>query len=232
VTHIFCRCGYLPRTWRVDRDTPRVGSVYVRGPASNPPSPFYLTTCQAVGFRWGWDPTVCGADVDRTVIGIPMCKRHARVAECPLSHYDRDVEQRWRERTERYEKMPVILTDGGRKDAGFGHARGDCVYRAIAIANRIPYKHVAESLFRMGADKRMNGVPGFVYEPFLQRLGWIKTRPKGIFLRKGMLPMGRLIVLVSKHMLTVIDGTIYDTYDSSQRGTRRVQAYYTKEVPA
>lgn len=170
MSHMFCRCGYLPRVWRVDRDHPMVGSVYVRRKAfyTSSYATFYETTCQAVGFRWGWDPTVCGADVAKQVDGVPLCKRHARVAE---------------------------------------------------------------DLFRLGADRKMNGVPNYLSMHYLEMLGWKRTKVTRTFLRKGSLPMGRIIVLTPRHMLAVIDGVIHDTYDSSKRGTRKVQAIYTKVEP-
>jgi hypothetical protein len=50
-----------------------------------------------------------------------------------------------------------------------------------------------------------------------------------VHLRDGELPMGRLIVKVSKHVVAVIDGVINDTHDPSRNGTRCVYGYYTKE---
>lgn len=45
-------------------------------------------------------------------------------------------------------------------------------------------------------------------------------------LREGELPNGRLIVSVSRHMVAVIDGVIYDTHDPSRDGTRCVYGYW------
>lgn len=224
MTHVFCKCGYLPRAWSV-KDVPRIGSVPVRYDHAD--SPF----CMAVGFRWGWDQVTCGKDAKRAIDGVPMCLRHARVATCHLPHDTWSIHQRWKDRTAAYEKMPVVITDGGAKEAGFARTTGDCVYRAIAIAEQRPYREVAEALFSLGADQKRNGVPAYVYGGYLLRNGWRKVLAKGIFLRRdGGLPAGRLLVHVVRHLLAVIDGTIYDTWDSSANGTRRVKYFYVKET--
>jgi hypothetical protein len=49
-----------------------------------------------------------------------------------------------------------------------------------------------------------------------------------VHLRDGELPQGRLIVAVSKHIVTVIDGVIRDTHDPSRDGTRCVYGYWRK----
>jgi hypothetical protein len=47
-------------------------------------------------------------------------------------------------------------------------------------------------------------------------------------LREGELPMGRLIVKTSKHLVAVINGIIHDTADPSREGTRCVYGYWSK----
>jgi len=47
-----------------------------------------------------------------------------------------------------------------------------------------------------------------------------------VHLKKDELPKGRVIASLSKHLVAVIDGIIYDTYDCSQNGTRCVYGYY------
>ena len=49
-----------------------------------------------------------------------------------------------------------------------------------------------------------------------------------IHLRQGELPMGKLIVSVSRHLVAVINGTINDTYDCSRDATRCVYGYWQK----
>jgi hypothetical protein len=45
-------------------------------------------------------------------------------------------------------------------------------------------------------------------------------------LRADELPPGRLIVLVHRHLVAVIDGVIHDTYNSGGKGHRPVRGYY------
>ena len=42
------------------------------------------------------------------------------------------------------------------------------------------------------------------------------------------LPTGTIICSVSRHLVTVVDGIINDTYDCSREGTRCVYGYFTK----
>ena len=47
-----------------------------------------------------------------------------------------------------------------------------------------------------------------------------------VHLRKDELPMGRIIVALSKHYAAVIDGVVHDTHDPSRSGTRCVYGYW------
>lgn len=79
-----------------------------------------------------------------------------------------------------------------------------------------------------------NGVHKKVYEPYLTSLGfkWFPIMKIGsgctVHLRPGELPGGTLIVRVSCHLTTVIDGVIHDTYDCSRNEDRCVYGYYYK----
>jgi hypothetical protein len=152
--------------------------------------------------------------------------------------------------------MEYIYDDGGRKNAGYKGTTGDCVTRAIAITTNTPYQEVYNTLFtgikeygashydktakriqrgngRKGTTPR-NGVSKKVYEAYLTKLGWhwIATMHIGegchTHLRANELPSGRIIARVSKHLTTVIDGVIHDTFDPSRNETRCVYGYYTK----
>jgi hypothetical protein len=48
-----------------------------------------------------------------------------------------------------------------------------------------------------------------------------------VHLRDGELPMGRLVVSLSRYYAAVIDGVIHDTHDPSRDGTRCVYGYWT-----
>ena len=43
------------------------------------------------------------------------------------------------------------------------------------------------------------------------------------------LPKGRLILNLSRHLTTMIDGVVNDTYDCSREGTRCVYSFYYHE---
>lgn len=150
--------------------------------------------------------------------------------------------------------MKYQFNDGGRKEAGYKGTAGDCAVRAIAIATEQDYQEVYEEMHvanlfhstnsrsrvakeikRRGYSPR-NGMFKDVVKKYMDSIGWNWTPTMGIgtgckvHLRDGELPMGRLVVNVSKHYVAVIDGVIQDTYDPSRGGTRCVYGYWTKEI--
>jgi len=143
--------------------------------------------------------------------------------------------------------MQWIENDGGRAEAGYLGSAGDCVTRAIAIATEQPYQTVYDALNSLRKGMRQtkrvrgstarDGVSRVIYERYLKSIGWefVPTMKIGtgckVHLRSGELPLGRLIVRVSKHMVAVIDGMIQDTFDPSRNGTRCVYGYYRKVQP-
>ena len=150
--------------------------------------------------------------------------------------------------------FPFQYHDGGRQAAGFKGGAGDCVVRSIAIAAKIPYLQVYEALqqanaryaanwdnkvsrylARRGSSPR-NGNHRNVFHDYILNLGfeWVPTMKVGagcqVHLRPDELPDGVLIVKVSKHLTTVIDGVIYDTHNPSRGGSRCVYGYYLKKT--
>jgi len=137
--------------------------------------------------------------------------------------------------------------DGGRKDAGYKGDTGDCVVRSITIVTGKPYKEVYDALNilaeteRTGKRKKTKsnsrtGVYRVTYEKYLKSLGytWIPTMGIGtgcrVHLRSDQLPSGRLVIMVSGHVTTMIDGVINDTYECSRNGSRCVYGYFIKNV--
>ena len=142
--------------------------------------------------------------------------------------------------------------DGGREKAGYKGSTGDCVTRSICNASGLPYEKVYDDLYKLSTNWRLNsnsryanvakpqndsprtGVIKDVYDSYIKSLGfkWIPTMKIGqgckVHLRKDELPQGKLIVRVSKHITSVIDGVINDTYNCSRSGTRCVYGYYIK----
>ena len=146
--------------------------------------------------------------------------------------------------------MKFVYNDGGRAAAGFKGDAGDCVCRAIAIVAGKPYAEVYARLSAINANARVtrrggsaghrsarNGVATkrIGFKRYAESLGlvWTPTMQIGsgckFHLRDGELPIGRLVVAVSKHFVAVIDGVIHDTHDCSRDGTRCVYGYW--ELP-
>lgn len=134
--------------------------------------------------------------------------------------------------------MKFLYNDGGRAAAGYSGKCGDCVARAVAIATEQPYEQVYRALADINAANRSKGRASFgkrsarngigvravAFKRYMQSLGWTYVATMGIgtgctvHLADGELPMGRLVVQVSKHYCAVIDGVINDTFDPSERG--------------
>lgn len=129
--------------------------------------------------------------------------------------------------------------DGGRRDAGYKGTTGDCVCRAICIATGKPYKEVYEALSIGNATQRKGKKEGSKagvktaarginvkrkwFQEYMKSIGfeWTPTMFVGqgckVHLSADELPKGRLVVSVSKHYTTVIDGVINDIANP-QRG--------------
>ena len=141
--------------------------------------------------------------------------------------------------------MKFTYHDGGRAESGFkGQASGDCVVRAIAIASDADYRTVYDAINRDAKLERprrgkvrssaRSGVYRRTYERYLLGdLGatWTPTMKIGqgckVHLRAEELPLGRLVVCLSRHLTAVIDGVIFDMFDPSREGTRCVYGFYT-----
>lgn len=128
--------------------------------------------------------------------------------------------------------MKVIYNDGGRAAAGYTGVAGDCVTRAVVIATGKPYQEVYDALSEGSRMQRMGkrkvrkfsarsgvNVRRRWFKDYMASIGWVWTPTMHIgsgctvHLTDGELPMGRLIVSVSKHYTTVIDGVVHDTHD-------------------
>ena len=149
--------------------------------------------------------------------------------------------------------MKFVYNDGGRAEAGYKGTTGDCCCRAIAIATGMPYKEVYNLINEFGKAERPNrkrrgnnynghrssartGVYKETMQKIMAHLGWSWTPTMKIgqgckvHLREDELPKGRIIVNVARHYATVIDGVLYDTWDSQMDGNRCVYGYWYKEV--
>ena len=137
--------------------------------------------------------------------------------------------------------MKFVFDDGGRAEAGYKGLAGDCVVRAVAIAAELPYQDVYDALSSGCRNERKsykrsarNGVHTKEewFKQYMSSLGWEWVPIMGIgtgcmmHLCSSELPMGRIIVRVSKHYVAVIDGVIHDLSDCSRGGTRCVYGYW------
>jgi hypothetical protein len=144
--------------------------------------------------------------------------------------------------------MQFVFNDGGRAESGLKGLVGDCVVRAITIASGKPYREVYDLLSEWSrtqrqttkSRKKVSARDGVNtnrkwFKDYMTSLGfkWYPTMQIGsgckVHLRTNELPMGRLVVAVSKHYVAVIDGVINDTYDPSRDDTRCVYGYYKKD---
>ena len=142
--------------------------------------------------------------------------------------------------------LPFVYHDGGRAEAGYRGACGDCVCRSIAIASGRPYAEVYAALndaargerrSRRRRGKRSSAREG-VFAPTIRRLlvswGWTWTPTMAIgsgctvHVRQGEVPpAGRHILALSRHLVALVDGVLYDTSDPSRDGTRCVYGLFT-----
>jgi hypothetical protein len=135
--------------------------------------------------------------------------------------------------------MTYQYNDGGMIAAGFKKPKKDCVVRAIAIATEMTYAEANDLINQVAGkdvDARNNGVNKKVWKDLMKQLGWTWTPTMlvgsgcKVHLVADELPMGRLVVSVSKHLTVMIDGVIHDVYPNVARGGKRaVYGYYKKD---
>jgi len=126
--------------------------------------------------------------------------------------------------------------DGGRSKYYKARGVGDCVVRAIAIATGKDYSEVYEELHARAGVTPRNGVKDKIWKQYLIDLGWKWTPTMFIgsgcrvHLKAEELPSGTVVCKCSKHVVTVVDGIIQDSYDSTRGGSRCVYGYFTKKL--
>lgn len=144
--------------------------------------------------------------------------------------------------------MDFVYNDGGRHLYGYKGETGDCVARAVTIASGKPYCEVYGALSAGNSTERRTKHAGKFsgkktaahgidvrrkwFREYMQSLGFVWTPTMNIgqgckvHLRDGELPMGKLVVSVSRHFTAVIDGTIHDTHDPQRDENRCVYGYW------
>lgn len=106
-----------------------------------------------------------------------------------------------------------------------GKKIGDCVVRAISIAETKKWIDVYDDLYKIGRELFVLPNDKHSYEKYLIDNGWIKQRmpkyPSGKRYRLKELAdeniEGIMIVSLNKHLATIVDGNLYDTWDCSHK---------------
>jgi hypothetical protein len=143
-------------------------------------------------------------------------------------------------------RLKFVITDGGRAAAGFTGRAGDCVARSLAIITGRPYQEIYDRLAKETGSQRRGKYTGHRissashgintgrkwFKDYMRELGfvWVPTMGIGtgctVHLRADELPMGRLVVSVSKHFTAVIDRVGFDTHNPDRGGRRCVYGYW------
>ena len=124
-----------------------------------------------------------------------------------------------------------IYNDGGRAEFGSVATAGDCACRAIAIATGTPYGEVYRGLTEIGGRTPRNGTARVASTQYLESRGWrVHTFDEPSRIAIEHLPMGRMVLILERHMVAVIDRVIHDTYDP--RSTASWTSSGTTCVPA
>ena len=85
---------------------------------------------------------------------------------------------------------------------------------------------------RRQRNHQRTGMHKATVDLLLKSLGWrwaSTTRPSkrtSARLLAKDLPPGRIIVVLARHICTIVDGVIYDTHDPSAKGSRPVYGYW------
>ena len=111
---------------------------------------------------------------------------------------------------------------------------GDCVVRAISVANNVSWQVTYLQLCELGEKRfRMpNSKP--VYEEYLKKQGFVKYKmPKHYdntrYTVRELIdenPNITMVISVANHLTCAIKGTLYDTWDCSHKS---VGNYYIKQ---
>jgi len=139
--------------------------------------------------------------------------------------------------------MRYKYNDGGRADAGYKGDAGDCVPRAIIIANNLPYRKVRADLDALVkvmtgglCRSTQNGTHAPVAHAYLTDLGWETVPMVGSSIAE-VPSRGTYIVAVKtkSHWTCIIDGVVHDTWKCHvTRRTKdklsRIYGYYKRKV--
>lgn len=139
----------------------------------------------------------------------------------------------------------LIYTDGGRKDEGIGWENSDCTVRAIATATGVPYSK-AHAFMAKAGRKRGKGAnfsgaiyramrnEGHVFGCKFEEISYQDfKRSRGLktaLMRNPALRTGTWVLQQPRHVVTLKDGKLLDSFDSSRKEIRG--AYKVVPIPA
>lgn len=147
--------------------------------------------------------------------------------------------------------IEFVYDDGGKSKYISQKLSGDCFCRAVAIASGIEYIEVAKVISHFAAKERVSakrlrkyksaksaissagaGVWKSTGERVLKHLGFEKVYSMRVgvgcevHVKASELPLGRLVLSLSRHYAAVIDRVLHDNHDCSRDGTRCVYAIW------
>ena len=111
----------------------------------------------------------------------------------------------------------------------------DCATRAIAIATGEMYWKIWQDLTfekaKIGKRNADYSVPTAICYNYLKEIGWtahIPEKNEPIYFTTSAFPSGTVIVEIKKHMTTIIDGVLNDTFYCVGKGRKKILRYWTK----
>ena len=129
--------------------------------------------------------------------------------------------------------LDFIPTDGGAHAAGFT-SKNDCVIRSIRLITGSSYREIRRDFNAINTSLGRGlvgdaGVTPRAYIPYLERRGFqrIDVSDESLSMLDAYNRYGDVVVRTDGHTATIIDGVLYDSYNS-ESGTI-VRAIYTKK---
>lgn len=136
------------------------------------------------------------------------------------------------------QKLPFKFNDGGRAKAGYSLSP-DCVARAIAIVEEMPYLDAVrlirdkllmnKGMYTARQLSAVHGIPQYITEWVMRGLGYKYIETPGVCFRSRQgLPKGRIVIRVRGHVAAVINGVLNDSWDCQKTGRRPLLGYWSK----
>lgn len=116
-------------------------------------------------------------------------------------------------------EYPWVCTDGGRSSSARPKQQNDCTVRALAIARDLPYDEAYDILKDAGrkSGRGFDFVKWVASQPWATKISFPAVKGKrrmtpAQFCRDY--PKGIFILRVTKHLIAVRDGVIYDAFEN------------------